>query len=331
MMDRRKSMSHIVLPIFYEVKPSDVRYLKGEFGDAYHLSKKDYGEKDIREFEQALRDVSYLQVWDSEKIASGHEGELVKEVIKTVPSKLGNDFQLDVTKRLVGIDDHVNKIKNWVDTPARDARIIGIYGMGGIGKTTLAKVVYNKLSNDFKHRCFVSNIRERAHRDGIPYLQNQVIKEILPNEREIRTVDRGISLIRSRLQLNKVLIILDDVDHKIQLDALAGERNWFMTGSIIIVTTRNKAILDQPEFEVDYAYELNEMDETHSLLLFKRHAFRMDHSPTDFDDISREIISTMGGLPLALEVVGSYLFRKTNRNVWKDVLKQLKQQPHRDV
>ncbi|XP_056165105.1 TMV resistance protein N-like isoform X1 [Syzygium oleosum] len=331
MMDCKKRTSQIVLPIFYKVAPSDVRHLKGNFGKAFHLAKKRFDGKDVEEGQRALRAVSDLSGWESEEIANGHEGELVKEVIKAVLSRLENEFQLDVTKRLVGIDDHVNKIKNWVDMPARDARIIGIYGMGGIGKTTLAKVVYNKLLNDFKHRSFLPEIRERAHRDGIPYLQNQLIKDILPNEHEVCTVDRGISLIRSRFKVKKVLIVLDDIDHKNQLDALSGERNWFMTGSIIIITTRNKAVLDQSEFEVDYPYELNEMDVVHSLLLFKRHAFRMDHSPTDFEDISREIISTMGGLPLALEVVGSYLFRKTNRNVWKDVLKQLKERPHRDV
>ncbi|XP_039156627.1 disease resistance protein RPV1-like isoform X2 [Eucalyptus grandis] len=104
-----------------------------------------------------------------------------------------------------------------------------------------------------------------------------------------------------------------------------------MVGSLIIVTTRNKAVLDQSEFEVDYKYELNGLDEVHALLLFNRHAFRADHSPKDFDGISRDIISTMGGLPLALEVVGSYLYKKKNKGVWEDVQKKLKNQPHRDV
>ncbi|XP_056165249.1 disease resistance protein L6-like [Syzygium oleosum] len=104
-----------------------------------------------------------------------------------------------------------------------------------------------------------------------------------------------------------------------------------MAGSIIIVTTRNEAVLDQSEFEVVYKYELNELDEEHALLLFNRHAFRTDHSLRDFEGVSRDVISTMGGLPLALEVVGSYLYKKTNRKVWEDVQKQLKSQPHRDV
>ncbi|KAK3441633.1 hypothetical protein EUGRSUZ_B01956, partial [Eucalyptus grandis] len=331
MMDCKNSVSHIVLPIFYKVKPSDVRNLEGNFGNAFRSSQEYFDEKDIQEGPCALKEVSYLQAWESQKFANGHEGELVEEVVKKVLSKLQQDFQLDVTKHLVGFGDHVSKIRNWVDTPANAARMIGIYGMGGIGKTTLAKSIYNQLLDEFVHHSFLANIREMVQHNGIPYLQNQLIEEVLQIECQIRNVDHGISLIRSKFKGKKVIILLDDIDNKKQLDALARERNWFMSGSIIIVTTRNKAILDQSEFEVDYPYELNEMGKVHSLLLFKRHAFRMDHCPTDFEDISHQIIITMGGLPLALEVVGSYLFKKTNLNVWKDMLKQLKEGPHKDV
>ncbi|KAL3750033.1 hypothetical protein ACJRO7_011073 [Eucalyptus globulus] len=103
-----------------------------------------------------------------------------------------------------------------------------------------------------------------------------------------------------------------------------------MAGSVIIVTTRNEAVLDQSKFEVDYKYELNELDKVQALLLFNIHAFRMDHSLKEFEGISHDIISNMGELPLALEVVGSYLYKK-NQKVWEDVKKKLKNQPHGDV
>ncbi|KAL3750041.1 hypothetical protein ACJRO7_011081 [Eucalyptus globulus] len=330
-MDHMKSTSHIVLPIFYKVDPSDVRHLKGSFGKAFHSHKKYFDEEDIQKGQQALKEVSHLHGWESEKVANGHEGELVEKVVENIMSKLRQDFQLDVTKHLVGIGDHVNKIRKWVDTPTSVARMIGIYGMGGIGKTTLAKVIYNQLSDDFVHRSFLADIRETAHRNNMPYLQKQLIKDILQIEHQVGNVDYGISLIKSRFKRKKVLILLDDVDDKNQLDALARERDWFMLESMIIVTTRNEAILDQSEFEVDYKYELNELDGKRALLLFNRQAFRMDHSPGEFEGISRDIISNMGGLPLALQVVGSYLYKKTNRNVWEDVWEQLKNEPHRDV
>ncbi|XP_056161439.1 disease resistance protein RPV1-like isoform X1 [Syzygium oleosum] len=330
-MDRKKSTSHIVLPIFYKVAPSEVRHLTGNFGNAFRSSKERFDEKDIREGQCALNEVSYLHGWESEKIANGHEGELIERVVKTVVSKLQEDFQLDVPKQLVGLDGRLKEIMDWIDSPSINARMIGIYGMGGIGKTTLAKCIYNQLSDKFVHVSFLPDVRETIKRHGITHLQSQLVSDILKGKNEVSRVDDGINIIKSRFQGKKVLILLDDIDDKNQLDALAGERNWFTAGSMIIVTTRNKAVLDQSEFEVDYRYELGELDGENALLLFNRHAFRMDHSPWDFMDISHYIISTMGGLPLALKVVGSYLYKKTNRNVWEDVLKQLQSQPHKDV
>ncbi|XP_039172363.1 disease resistance protein RPV1-like isoform X2 [Eucalyptus grandis] len=260
-----------------------------------------------------------------------HEGELIERVVETVLGELRKDFPLLVPKELVGLDDQLKKIISRIGSPSINARMIGIYGMGGIGKTTLAKCIYNQLLNKFDHVCFLPDIRETTKHHGIKYLQSQLISEILQEKNEVSTVDLGINLIKSRFTRKKVLILLDDIDCKDQLDALAGGGYWFASGSIIIVTTRNKDVLDQSEFEVDYEHEMSGINEAHSFILFNRHAFRMEHPSSDFAIISRQIISTMGGLPLALKVIGSYLYKKTYPKVWDDVLKQLKKQPHKDV
>ncbi|XP_010065943.3 disease resistance protein RUN1-like [Eucalyptus grandis] len=330
-MDCKKSNSHIVLPIFYKVDPSDVRHLKRNFGEAFHSHKHCFDEKDIEEGRQTLKDVSNLHGWKSDEFASGHEGELIERVVETVLGELRKDFPLLVPEELVGLDDQLKKIMSYMDSPYAIARMLGIYGRGGIGKTTLAKCIYNQLSNKFDHVCILPDIRETTARHGIEYLQSRLIFEILQEKNAVSTVDLGINLIKSRFTRKKVLILLDDIDQKDHLDALARERNWFASGSIIIVTTRNKAVLDQSEFEVDYEHEMSMMNEVHSFILFNRHAFRTEHPSSDFAIISRQIISILGGLPLALKVIGSYLYKKTNPKVWDDMLRQLKNQAYEDV
>lgn len=238
---------------------------------------------------------------------------------------------LNVTDQLVAIDDHVAKIMRMlnVGSNSKDVRIVGIYGMGGIGKTTLAKVIYNHLIDRFEYCSFLKDVRETSQNRGLESLQNQLISQILKNKcPEITNIDEGINTIKERFSKKQVLILLDDVDKRTQLDALVGKRNWFGPGSRIIVTTRNKDILNVPE--VDWAYEVTWMDPDQSLQLFSRHAFRRDYPLDDYVDYSKKVVDITGGLPLALENIGSFLSGKS-REVWDSTLKKLEQVPREEV
>ena len=126
----------------------------------------------------------------------------------------------------------------------------------------------------------------------------------------------------------KVVIVLDNVDEKSQFDMIAGKHDWFGSGSRIIVTTRNKDVLYL--LEVDRTYERPLMELGHFLQLFSKNAFRRDSCPKHYDILSKSVVSIAVGLPLALEIIGSFLFGK-GKVVWEDTLMKLKEIPNDNI
>ncbi|XP_028801904.1 TMV resistance protein N-like [Neltuma alba] len=199
-------------------------------------------------------------------------------------------------------------------------RVLGLYGMGGIGKTTLAKAFFNRIIVDFEHRSFISSVREVSSKDeGLISLRNRIISDISSQA----VVGNDISAFRRAVSENRALIILDDVDDVKQLDTLIGKREWFHEGSRILVTSRDTRAL--PETHVNVLYEVQILDDSESLELFCYHAMRRKKPAGEtFLKLSKEIVSLTARLPLALEVFGSMLFGKRREKEWVDAVDKLK-------
>lgn len=183
--------------------------------------------------------------------------------------------------------------------------MIGICGVAGIGKTTLARAVYDSIGQQFEGLCFLCNVREYSTKYGLAYLQQVILSDMVGENINLRNEIEGISILIRKLQSKRILLILDDVDKLDQLKNLAGAPSWFGCGSRIIITTRHKDIL--AAHGVGNIYDVPIFDYQEALHFLSAVASKRPNPEGVWD----RAISCARGLPLVLKVIASDLFEKS--------------------
>jgi hypothetical protein len=260
-----------------------------------------------------------------------NEPEFIHKIIEQVNFELAKNPYFQVAQYPVGIESRVQDVKSLLDIKKNDNTcMVWIFGIGGIGKTTIAKDIYNSMVSQFEGSCFLRDIRETSNQmDGLIRLQKELLSKILGGSSPmIDNVDEGITLIEKRLRLIRVLLVLDDVDQLDQLQKLAGKTTWFGVGSKIVITTRDKHLL--LAHEVDLTYRVNELGHNEALRLFSWHAFNRDRPDDDFVNVTEDAVSYCGGLPLALKVLDSTL-KGRELLYWESKLVGCKSSPPNDI
>ncbi|XP_014515215.2 TMV resistance protein N-like isoform X1 [Vigna radiata var. radiata] len=306
-----------VLPVYYEIQPSDVRLQKGDFGKALkETAQQTFSRQELEHgmsrWRHALTKAANFFGWDESNHRS--DAELVDKIVKSII----NLPVLSATKFPVGLQSQVEDLIRTIKNKSNEVYMIGIGGEEGSGKTTLAKAIYNQIHWKFNKKSFIENISQVSDIRGQLRLQEKLLLDVLKQKVEIPNIDVGRSIIRERLSGKRVLIVLDDLPANNELLALWNySHNWFGEGTVIIITITEFGVMSK--CPVDSVFRIKLMNEEESLELLSWHAFREPKPKEEYEDLARRVVSYCGGLPLALEVIGSTLFEKIKEE-WNNLL-----------
>ncbi|KAH9288602.1 hypothetical protein KI387_032719, partial [Taxus chinensis] len=329
-----------IVPVFYDVQPGELRHIeKGVYADAFtNYEKKSRYLQKLKEWKEALQSVSFLTGeefnGDCKNIVSAVQKELERLKPKLPVAKypvglhkLVQDFEKECLDELV--DDFESQCR--MSEEGKDKpKIVGIFGMGGIGKTTLSKELFNRKRSQYSRRCFLFDVREAYVKREVPSLQMQLVKNIFgENPSDFKSIDQGASYIEDCITRNNdlsFLVILDDIDHAEQLDAFSSIHK--SRNSLVIVTTRDVGVLVSTG--ITTGYNLKGMDRAAAKELFCWHAFQQPHPTNGYEDLVNAFLDGCGGLPLSLQVLGRHVCGR-DKNYWRLELKKVSTMLPQDI
>ncbi|KAK8329513.1 hypothetical protein V6Z12_A11G326000 [Gossypium hirsutum] len=318
-----------VVPVFYGVDPRDIRNQTGSFAEAFAKHEENFKHEleKVKTWRTALTAAGKLSGWDSQ--VTRPESRLIDEIVDDILKKLNRGTSNAYLKGLVGIHRRMEQVMSLIQVGFPDVRRLGIWGMGGTGKTTLAEAIFHHISNGFQSCYFLANVRESEEHGRLFQLRQEFLSTIMEDENlNISTPTIGAGFLKDRLSRKMVLIVCDDVSNSSQLEFLFKGINQLCPGSRVIVTTRNKQVLIQND--IDLIYEMEKLDEDESLQLFCQRAFKSNY-PTGYRlELSKMVLSVADGNPLAIKVVGSSLYGK-DKTYQESTVKKLKQVPNPDI
>ncbi|XP_024022363.1 TMV resistance protein N-like [Morus notabilis] len=295
----------IVFPVFCDVDPSHIRKQKGSVENGFKKHEKDFQNEmgKVDRWRKALNRIASVSGWHLTDYRKQYP-DAIRDIIRKILEKLH-------PKDIVGMDSRIRNFEPFLNCRSGEVHKVGIWGTGGIGKTTFAEEVFKRIRGEFQASHFVYRVREECEtEDGLTRLRKELDEKLLNNKASM-----------------KVLIVLDDVDNATQIEALVGQVG---SGSKILITTRDENLLK--DSGVRDVYEVEKLNDKEGLQLFCAKAFEGKHYPRRFyEELSKEFVNYADGLPLALEVLGNYLRLHKSEKEWKGELKRLRETPHEGI
>ncbi|XP_039844655.1 disease resistance protein RPM1-like isoform X2 [Panicum virgatum] len=261
-------------------------------------------------------------------------GLLVGKVDKKNDFQLANQLYMSDSayltdnSEIVGHVDEIGQLTEWLLEERQDRNLMAVFGMGGLGKTTITSSVYKnqKIITSFDCHAWITVSQTFQVEELLREIINQLIDERARKASGFLAMRRMrlVEVIQSYLQDKKYFIVLDDVWDKdvwLFLNYAFARNNC---GSKVLITTRRK---DVSSLAADnYVIELNTLNYAESWELFCKKAFRSSQDnicPENVRSWAHKIVANCQGLPLAIVTIGSILAYRDKEHEWAFFYKQL--------
>ncbi|KAK9807712.1 hypothetical protein WJX72_006896 [[Myrmecia] bisecta] len=225
----------------------------------------------------------------------------------------------------IGIQDRVDELlKRWELQTTGGVRLLGLTGMGGVGKTTLATALYDRLKGDFvSAACYVADIRARTSQPkGIQEVQQQMLEKLCNSAGLPYDKVEGKNELLDKLQGRRILLVLDDIGvHDWNLLPPKDDESNFLAlsvlrpDSIVIITSREAGLLERAGCTLE---PIEFLTPQQSRLLFEQHVGLIKVPAKTVDNV----VSKCADLPLTLKVLAGHLKAKQER-FWDEATTKL--------
>ncbi|CAK7331769.1 unnamed protein product [Dovyalis caffra] len=190
-LECKETKGQIVLPVFYQVDPTEVQEASESFGTALGKHEQECSSAEVRRWRHALKEIANLKGWDSN--ITKQDTKLICEIVSDIQKKLDPIFSLSDSKGFFGIKSRIKDVESLLYIGSPGVRIVGILEMGGIGKTTITEWIFNRISTLFEGRCFLPNVREQSSKRGLLPLRVEILSK---GTKAVQAISLDISKIK---------------------------------------------------------------------------------------------------------------------------------------